>query len=180
LSLFRTLGTGSGRQRGTQEHCRHGTVVPPSPHFSSCNLTPHSFLDMLTEVSELSHGQPVAYRSLGDGESEAESLNGCDDEVGKASLVVSPARIPAYDRCPRKANGSTESGDNNVSVERDKVLIEWFAGWAATNVQRHRKFPAISGVAPFLSDVSDRWGHVRCFDSIQPGKFLLTICRLRS
>jgi hypothetical protein len=126
---------------------------------------------MLTKVSELSHGQPVAYRSLVDEESEAESLNGYDDEVGKASLVVSPASIPAYDRCSRKANRSAEAGGDNMSVERDKVLIEWFAGWAATNVQRHRKFPAISGVASFLTDVSGRWGHVRRFNSIQPGKF---------
>jgi hypothetical protein len=130
---------------------------------------------MLAEVSELSQCQPVAYQTLMGEESEAESLNGCDDEVGKASLVVSPASIPAYDRCLRKVTGSTESGGDNQSMKRDKVLIEWFAGWAATNVQRHRKFSAISGVAPFLNDLSDRWGHVRRFYiSIQRGKFLLT------
>jgi hypothetical protein len=128
---------------------------------------------MLTEISELSQGQPVNYRSLADEESEAESLDGCDDEVGKASLVVSPANIPAYHRCRGQVQNSTE-------FEGDKVLIEWFAGWAALNARRHRKFPAISGVAPFLSEKSDRWGHVGCSFPVQRVTILLTMRRLRS
>ena len=131
-------------------------LVPP---FMS-ELTHNSFLDMLTEISELSLGQPITYRSLADEESEAESLDGCDDEVGKPSLVVSAANIPAYDRCREKGNSSTD-------LERDRVLVDWFAGWAAVNAQRHRKFTAISGVAPLFNQESDRWGHVRiCFTNL--------------
>jgi hypothetical protein len=114
---------------------------------------------MLTEITELSLGQPATYRSSADDESEAESLDGWDDEVGRSSLVVSPANIPAYDRCYAKDNGSSD-------WESDRVLVEWFAGWAAQNAQRHRKFPAVSGVAPLLNQESDRWGHVRCSGSI--------------
>jgi hypothetical protein len=113
---------------------------------------------MLTEITELSLGQPATYRSLADDESEAESLDGWDDEVGRSSLVVSPANIPAYDRCHVKDSASTD-------WESDRVLVEWFAGWAAQNAQRHRKFPAVSEVAPLLNQESDRWGHVRCSGS---------------
>jgi hypothetical protein len=123
------------------------------------NLIPNSFLDMLTEITELSLGQPATYRSPADDESEAESLDGCDDEVGRSSLVVSPANIPAYDRCCTKGSDSTD-------WESDRVLVEWFAGWAAQNAQRHRKFPAVSGVATLFNQESDRWGHVRCSGSI--------------
>jgi hypothetical protein len=104
-------------------------------------------------------GQPVTYRSLVGEESEAESLDGGDDEVGKPSLVVSHANIPTYDRTRRKGTSSTE-------FESDRVLVEWFAGWAAQNSQRHRKFAAISVAAPLLMQESDRWGHVRCSVSI--------------
>jgi len=116
------------------------------------------FLDILGEVSELSMNQPVSYRSLPNEESEAESLDGYDDEFRKPSLVVSPANILAYDRCCGKANGSTE-------LERDEILVEWFAGWAAQNAQRHRKFAAISGLSPLSVHELDRWGHVRCLCS---------------
>jgi hypothetical protein len=116
---------------------------------------------MLTEISDLSLGQPITYRSLADEESEAESLDGCDDQVGKPSLVISPANIPAYDHCRRKGNGTTYVEGDKVPIECEKVLIEWFAGWAAINAQRHRKFSAISGMAPFFSEKSDQWGHVR-------------------
>ena len=115
---------------------------------------------MLTEISELSLGQPVTYRSLADEDSEAESLEGCDNEFGKASLVVSPANIPAYDRCRRRGTVSTELEGDTVSIQRDKVLIDWFAGWAAMNAPKHRKFPAISGAAALSGEKSDQWGHV--------------------
>lgn len=128
---------------------------------------------MLTEISELSQYQPANYRSLVDEESERESLDGRDDEVGKAGLVVSPANIPAYDRRREKEHNSTQ-------FEGDKALLEWFAGWAALNAQRHRKFAAISGVAPFLSDKLNRWGHVRHPVLVQQVRILLTMRRLRS
>jgi hypothetical protein len=127
----------------------------PGPHLVRRNLIPNSFLDMLTEITELSLGQPATYRSLADDESEAESLDGWDDEVGRSSLVVSPANIPAYDCCHAK-------GNDLIDWESDRVLVEWFAGWAAQNAQRHRKFPAVSGVASLLNQESNRWGHVRC------------------
>jgi hypothetical protein len=133
--------------------------IPRSPYLVRRNLILNSFLDMLTEITELSFGQPATYRNLADDESEAESLDGRDDEMGRSSLVVSPANIPAYDCCHAKGNGS-------VDWESDRVLVEWFAGWAAQNAQRHRKFPAVSEVASLLNQESDRWGHVRCSGSI--------------
>jgi len=135
---------------------------------------------MLTEISDLILGQPVTYRSLADEETDAESLDGCDDEVGKPSLVVSPANIPAYDRCRRKGNGTTHVEGDKVPIECDEVLLEWFAGWAAINAQRHRKFPAISGMASFISVKSVQWGHVRRSFSFQRGDVVLTMRRLRS
>src|ERR1700722_16415218 len=131
----------------------------PGPHLVRRNLIPNSFLDMPTEITRLSFEQPAPYRSLADDESEAESLDGRDDEMGRSSLVVSPANIPAYDCCHAKGNGS-------IDGESDRVLVEWFAGWAAQNAQRHRKFPAVSEVASLLNQESDRWGHVRCSGSI--------------
>lgn len=119
-------------------------------------LIPNSFLDMLTEISELSLGEPITYWSLEDEESEAESLEGGDDDFGKASPVVSPANIPAYSVCRGKSSLLTGTAG-------EKVLIEWFAGWAALNARKHRKFAAISGISPFLGDWSHRWGHVRYF-----------------
>ena len=119
-------------------------------------------MDILTEISELSLGQPATYRILVNEESEAESLEGSDDEFGKPSLVVSPSNILAYDRCCKNGNNSTE-------LERDQVLVEWFAGWAAQNAQRHRKFPAISS----FSHESDKWGHVRCSVSKYRGEVVV-------
>ena len=138
-----------------QDRCKLGMFIRSRSHLMRHNLIPNSFLDMLTEITELSLGQPTTYRSLVDDESEAESLDGGDDEVGRSSLVVSPANIPAYDCCHAKGNDS-------IDWESDRVLVEWFAGWAAQNAQRHRKFPAVSGVASLLNQESNRWGHVRC------------------
>lgn len=134
-----------------QKCCKLGTVL--LLFLEDFHLISNSFLDMLTAISELSLGQPVTYQSLTNEESEAESLDGCNDEGGKPGLVVSPANIPAYDRC--HANSST-------SLEKERVLVEWFAGWAAQNAQRHRKFCAISGMVSFVSQESERWGHVSC------------------
>jgi hypothetical protein len=132
----------------------HGTLVWFGVCLPCRKLTPHSFLDILAEVSELTMNQSVSYRTLPDEESEAESLDGNDDKFGKPSLVVSPAHILGYDCCCGQANGSTE-------LERDRVLVEWFAVWAAQNAQRHRKFAAISGLNPLSIHEFERWGHVR-------------------
>lgn len=82
----------------------------------------------------------------GDSSSEAESIDGLSDGSGEPGPVFTPSVIPAYDR----QKGVDEKG-------KDRVLIEYFAGWAIAHSGYHRKFVAVT---PFADATYNKWGHV--------------------
>lgn len=92
-------------------------------------------------------------RSDGESSSEAESIDGLSDESGAigAGPLLSPSCIPAYGR-PPPANENWSD-----STWKDHILVDFFAGWAATNAEFHRRFVAI---ATFPDSVYSKWGHV--------------------
>lgn len=107
---------------------------------------------MLAEVTELCSGQIATYQSSNDDEHEAESLDDCDHESGRPTMLVSPSSLQAYEAGPEAA------GD---PAKNEAALVAWFAGWAVQRSHKHRRFAVISSDSTYRQDWK-KWGHVSC------------------
>jgi hypothetical protein len=109
---------------------------------------------MLQELDKLSPGFSALRHHSRSGEessSDAESIDGLSDSCGGPGPVFAPSFIPAYDRpSPLKEKGSDEQW-------KDRILIDFFAGWGIAHAGSHRKFVAIT---PFSDKAYSKWGHV--------------------
>lgn len=85
--------------------------------------------------------------------SDTESIDGLSDGSGGPGPVFAPSSILAYDRPPPPGK------KGSIEHWKDRVLIEYFAGWGIAHAEIHRKLIAIT---PFPDEAYAKWGHVSC------------------
>jgi hypothetical protein len=93
-------------------------------------------LDILVLLNSL---QPCFTKVSAHSDSDYESLSDDDDTV-HPSKIISPSSLAGYEDAP--------DVDKTTIETRERLLVEYFAGWAVQNARRFRRFVAITTLAP--------------------------------
>ena len=96
-----------------------------------------------------------------------------DDDEFETPIDEAPVRcmsegVSRFDHDVGKKSETNEPMDEDAIAANDATHVEWFAGWALTEVERFRRFTVISGARGDRKESErkeweSQWSHVSCF-----------------
>ncbi len=71
--------------------------------------------------------------------------------------------VPAFDESVGKGVAANDEVDKDAIAQNDKVLLEWFAGYAMTKLEHFRRFDIVTGDErhqELMDKYQSRWSHI--------------------
>ncbi|KAM5485153.1 hypothetical protein McanCB56680_002073 [Microsporum canis] len=107
-------------------------------------------------IPDSTGGQYSTYR-----EASPESLDGETDDEGQHHVIISTCHLPGYGSRSEQDHPNIPKGLTQEERNIDH-LVEYFAGWAITNVENFRYFPVLTHRV--LQPRWKNWSHVEVFN----------------